>query len=183
MQVTKFERWDFPSTTVRLQILRLYLGKILNLLLNVAGYGLLVARQGPAMQFELALVEPDDARYGCAENQVGAMLFLFVVVEFVVDKLATLGRIAVRKHVLPALTGAAYTREPFPTAQKVNRSRVARAQRRRGRRAHTRALPPTTQHATGDQFDLLPGAALAVRPLLPLHGRARPSAPLRDFLL
>mmetsp|Transcript_33459 Transcript_33459/g.83413 ORF Transcript_33459/g.83413 Transcript_33459/m.83413 type:complete len:486 (-) Transcript_33459:868-2325(-) len=45
MMVTKFERWDDPSTTLRLQVFRLYLGKILNLLINVAGYGILVATQ------------------------------------------------------------------------------------------------------------------------------------------
>jgi len=131
MWVTHFERWDYPATTLRLQVFRLYLGKILNLLINVAGYGILVARQKATPQgvlyvpvpgsasFSVQLVEPDASRWGCAENQVGTTLLLFVAVEFVVDKLVSAGKALFFRFVWPVFTRRPWQREPFPIAQKV----------------------------------------------------------------
>jgi len=127
MMVTKFERWDDPSTTLRLQVFRLYLGKILNLLINVAGYGILVATQQSELKGLLELpggltvqfVVPNDTRFGCAENQVGTMLFIFVGVEFVVDKFVSLGNTLANRYAKPMVMGTPWVREPFPTAQKV----------------------------------------------------------------
>ncbi|KAG8457624.1 hypothetical protein KFE25_002288 [Diacronema lutheri] len=132
MVVTRFERWDSPTTTLRVQVFRLYLGKILNLLINVAGYGILLARQnstprgalalarpGGGAPFTVALVEPNNSRFGCAENQIGTMLLLFVAVEFVIDKAVSAARAYSARYALPLLTGRPWSREPFPTAQKV----------------------------------------------------------------
>lgn len=126
MAVTNFEQWDYPATTLRLQVFRLYSGKILNLLINVAGYGILLGTQNstpraalPLFGLTVQLVEPNDSTFGCAENQIGTMLLLFVGVEFVVDKLAAASRAYAFRHLLPLLTGRPWVREPFPTAQKV----------------------------------------------------------------
>jgi len=131
--VTDFERWDYPATTLRLQIFRLYSGKILNLLINVAGYGILVAQQNlpgaqqGVLQLELVggatlpvrIVRPDFPRWGCAENQVGTTLLLFVTVEFVVDKLVSISKAVFFRFLWPLFTRQPWVREPFPIAQKV----------------------------------------------------------------
>lgn len=119
--------WDNPATALRLQVFRLYAGKVLNLLINVAGYGILVASQAAQTPgsltlgggLEVSLVEPSTERYGCVENQVGASLLFFVGVEFVVDKAVSIGKALARRYALPRITGAPWSREPFPIAQKV----------------------------------------------------------------
>lgn len=107
--ITNFERWDHPTTRLQMMMSRLFSQRILNLLITVSGYGLLVAFQDadPAGSVTLALpggaivvnlVEPDKARFGCVENQVGISLWLFVAVEFAVDKIASVGKVVWAKR-------------------------------------------------------------------------------------
>ena len=92
--LTNFEMWDDGAFKLKVLIVRLYLLKILNLAIIVFGFLQLVARENLILSRESS-VDENGVEY-CVEDQVGIGLLGFIVADFVVHKVATMGGVLVR---------------------------------------------------------------------------------------
>jgi hypothetical protein len=88
MKITNIEKWDDPAFLLKTQIARLYLGKILNVILYAALNIELAANKTFFGGDESRI--PFDDSFNCREDQAGMNLILLVLSEALVSKIVYL---------------------------------------------------------------------------------------------
>lgn len=88
LKLTELEKWDDPAFSLKLNIARLYLLKVLNLIL-FALFNIELATNGEWFGDENRL-EFENGSYDCREDQVGASLGILVLSEAIVSKIMPL---------------------------------------------------------------------------------------------
>ncbi|CAG9331345.1 unnamed protein product [Blepharisma stoltei] len=87
IKITTLENWDSPSYIVKLQIIRIYIAKILNV---VVFAGLNLALATDAVLLDIGEQIEYETNYNCREDQAGINLLLLVISEAVMSKVIPL---------------------------------------------------------------------------------------------
>eukprot|EP00735_Rhodelphis_limneticus_P011000 TRINITY_DN4043_c0_g1::TRINITY_DN4043_c0_g1_i1::g.11884::m.11884 TRINITY_DN4043_c0_g1::TRINITY_DN4043_c0_g1_i1::g.11884 ORF type:complete len:791 (+),score=192.32,sp/Q7Z402/TMC7_HUMAN/20.04/3e-11,TMC/PF07810.8/1.5e-08,IncA/PF04156.9/0.00071,IncA/PF04156.9/1.4e+03,IncA/PF04156.9/7.6e+02,Tropomyosin_1/PF12718.2/0.0018,Tropomyosin_1/PF12718.2/7e+03,Tropomyosin_1/PF12718.2/4.4e+03,Phage_GP20/PF06810.6/0.21,Phage_GP20/PF06810.6/12,BRE1/PF08647.6/0.48,BRE1/PF08647.6/6,GAS/PF13851.1/0.038,APG6/PF04111. len=115
LKASEFERWDDEASRLKLETVRLYLGKIVIT-------GTLVLSYFEIMDFQPfgfssgAIIR--DSSFRCPEDQIGRLLFQLCLSEFVMSKLIALAKV-VGARVLFKLGRSASSKEKFIVSEEV----------------------------------------------------------------
>lgn len=89
LKITNIENWDSSSFIIKIQIIRLYLAKVLNVILY-AGLNLELATDNAWFGSSSSRIPFDSSTYNCREDQAGLGLIILVFSEFVTSKVIPL---------------------------------------------------------------------------------------------
>jgi hypothetical protein len=89
VKITALENWDTPGFIIRIQIIRMYLAKVLNIMLY-AVLNLELATNNSCFFSSTGSIAFEPSNYSCREDQAGLNLVILVVTEAVTSKLIPL---------------------------------------------------------------------------------------------
>lgn len=89
LKITALESWDTPSFIIKIQIIRLYLAKVLNIILY-ALLNLELATSNSWFGSSEGRIPFESTSFKCREDQAGLNLVILVITEFIISKIIPL---------------------------------------------------------------------------------------------